>query len=423
MLRNHYFSLLKNLVFKQLSKIKMGLIVFHDGDELTFFGDKKAALRASLHVMDKRFYSCVIFAGTTGAGEAYSKGHWKTDQLTALIQIFLLNRKVINTLDSGLATSLEALRRLGYWRRRNTEQGSRKNIRSHYDLGNDFFKTFLDPSLMYSCAMYPAVDTPLNEAAIIKLDTICRKLQLNSHDHVLEIGTGWGGFAIHAANYYGCKVTTTTISDQQYEYARQRIQQAKLEDHITLLKQDYRHLSGVYDKLVSIEMIEAVGANYYETFFSACHRLLKPQGVFLLQGIVIQDQLFDAARKSVDFIKHSIFPGSCIPSLTALMNAATKASDLRAAYIEDIGYHYAKTLRDWRKNFKMAQAHILQMGYAEEFIRLWEFYLSYCEAGFLERTISDLQILWLKPECRLQWPLSAASQTIAMEKGSYASYV
>jgi cyclopropane-fatty-acyl-phospholipid synthase len=260
----------------------------------------------------------------------------------------------------------------------------------------------LDDTMMYSSGVFEHSQATLKEASLSKLDRICKKLQLNNQDHVIEIGTGWGGFAVHAAEHYGCRVTTTTISDQQYQYAKALIEQKGLTDRITLLKKDYRELKGRFDKLVSIEMIEAVGHQYYGDYFAHCASLLKDNGAALIQAITIQDQRFSAALKEVDFIQRYIFPGSNIPSITAICNAATHRSDLKLSHLEDIGYHYALTLEAWRKNFFRHIEQVKNLGFSEEFIRMWEFYLSYCEGGFRERWIGDAQLVFTKPGCRIK---------------------
>jgi len=287
-----------------------------------------------------------------------------------------------------------------HWLNSNTTEGSRKNIAAHYDLGNDMFALFLDPTMMYSSAMFDETTKTLQAASELKLKTICDKLDLKPTDHVVEIGTGWGGFAIYAAQHYGCKVTTTTISKQQYTLAKTRVEAAGLQDCITLLLEDYRHLTGQYDKLVSIEMIEAVGHQFYDTYFAKVSTLLKPNGLALIQAITIADQRYQSAIQSVDFIQRYIFPGSNIPSNTAMLNSITKVSDMRLFDLEDIGPQYATTLRMWRENFFANIQQVRQLGYTEEFIKMWEFYLCYCEGGFEERALGDVHLLLAKPENR-----------------------
>jgi len=289
-----------------------------------------------------------------------------------------------------------------HWLNRNTQDGSRRNIAAHYDLGNAFFQLMLDDSMMYSSAIFAHPEMSLYDAQIYRLDKICRKLDLQPGNHLLEIGTGWGSLAIHAARHYGCRVTTTTISREQFDLAMTRITDADLTDKITLLLEDYRNLNGQYDKLVSIEMIEAVGHQYYEEYFRQCSKLLKADGLMLLQAITIADQRYDTARKSVDFIQRYIFPGSCIPSVTAMLSAMTRSSDLRLFDLEEIGPHYATTLRAWHENVLRHANEISALGYSQEFLRMWEFYLCYCEGGFLERAIGDVHMLLAKPENQRQ---------------------
>jgi cyclopropane-fatty-acyl-phospholipid synthase len=300
-------------------------------------------------------------------------------------------------MDGGYSLIAAPLRKLIHAVNRNTKSGSRRNIAAHYDLGNDFFRLFLDDTLMYSSAIFETPETSLKEASIAKLDLICRKLQLKPTDHLVEIGTGWGGFALHAAANYGCRITTTTISQNQFGLAQERIREAGLADRVTLLLEDYRELKGQYDKLVSIEMIEAVGHHYYDSFFRQCASLLKPDGAMLLQAITIADQQFASARDEVDFIKRYIFPGSCIPAITPLLQAATRASDLKLVHLEDIGPHYATTLNHWRQNFFKNIEEVRKLGYPDPFIRMWEFYLTYCEGGFIERVLGDVHMLFMKP--------------------------
>ncbi|MCB2069151.1 MAG: class I SAM-dependent methyltransferase, partial [Ottowia sp.] len=278
--------------------------------------------------------------------------------------------------------------------------GSRKNIAAHYDLGNDFFKLFLDPTMMYSSALFPSADASLEEASVAKLDELCRQLELRSEDHLLEIGTGWGGMAIHAARHYGCRVTTTTISREQYQYACEQVQQAGLQDRVTVLCEDYRNLTGRYDKLVSIEMIEAVGHAFYSDYFQRCSALLKPEGKMVIQAITIADQRYDSARKSVDFIQRYIFPGGCLPSLAVISDHLARDTDMQMVHLRDITADYALTLAHWRERFMAAQEAVLRQGFDRSFIRMWEFYLAYCEGGFRERIIGTVQLAFAKPGYR-----------------------
>jgi cyclopropane-fatty-acyl-phospholipid synthase len=395
-----------NAVRQRLAGLHHGVLTLRDGAREDTYGrhTERCALNnlsATVQVLDPRFYSEIAFGGSIGAGEAYMQGYWRVDDLTTAMRILLQNREVLDGMETGLARLAAPLQKALHWMARNTRAGSSRNIQAHYDLGNDFFQLFLDPTMMYSAAVFERPDMTLEEASIAKLDRICRKLELKPGDRVVEIGTGWGGFAMHAARHYGCHVTTTTISPAQHALARERIAAAGLSSQIELLLTDYRDLTGQYDKLVSIEMIEAVGHHFYDTYFGQCSRLLKPDGAMLLQAITIADQRYEAAKNSVDFIQRYIFPGSCIPSVTAISEALTRATDLRLTHLEDIGPHYATTLRCWNDNFSARLDRVRALGYPEAFIRMWEFYLCYCEAGFLERVIGDAQMLLVKPQIRL----------------------
>jgi cyclopropane-fatty-acyl-phospholipid synthase len=357
----------------------------------------RCPLEATIEVHDSRFWSELAFGGSIGAGEAYMEGYWSTDDLTALVRILLANREVLDGMETGLARLTAPLHKALHWTNRSTRAGARRNIAAHYDLGNDFFALFLDPTMMYSCAIFARPEMTLEEAQRLRLARVCRKLDLGPSDHLLEIGTGWGGMAIYAARHTGCRVTTTTISREQYVLARERVAEAGLEDRVTVLLEDYRDLTGRYDRLVSLEMIEAVGHRYFDTYFARCGRLLKNDGLMLLQAITIADQRYDAARRSVDFIQRHIFPGSTIPSVTAMLGSITRCSDMRLVDLEDIGPHYATTLRRWRENFFTRIDEVRALGYPESFIRMWEFYLCYCEGGFEERAIGDVHMLLAKP--------------------------
>jgi cyclopropane-fatty-acyl-phospholipid synthase len=296
-------------------------------------------------------------------------------------------------MDGGWSRLAEPVRRLLHAAARNTRAGSRRNIAAHYDIGNDFFELFLDPTMMYSCAVFERADMSLEQAQVAKLDRLCLKLDLQPGDHLLEIGTGWGALALHAARHYGCRVTTTTISREQHALARRRIDEAGLAERITLRLDDYRDLDGRYDKLVSVEMIEAIGHQYFDTFFRRCSELLMPGGTMVLQAITIDDRQYESARDSVDFIKRHIFPGCCIPSVTALAQSMARASTLRIVDLEDIGPHYATTLAAWRRNLFANAERVRAGGYPEALLRMWHFYLSYCEGGFTERALGDVQLV------------------------------
>ncbi|MGD8796857.1 MAG: cyclopropane-fatty-acyl-phospholipid synthase family protein, partial [Thiohalophilus sp.] len=384
----------------RLNNLQHGSLTLVDGKQRFDFGDSDSSIKVTITVKHPEFYSDIAFGGSVGAGESYMRGNWSCSDLTKLVRLFLINREVLDGMDDSLSRIRAPLYRAFHWLNRNTRKGSRQNIQAHYDLGNDFFKLFLDESMMYSCAIYDDYDTSLAQASFAKLDRICRKLQLRPDDHVLEIGTGWGGFAIHAASHYGCKVTTTTLSREQYDYAREKIQKLGLEDRIELLLRDYRDLDGQYDKLVSIEMIEAIGHQYQDTYFSKCSELLKPEGMMLLQAITIADQRYNEALRSVDFIQRYIFPGSFIPAISSMAQSIARASDMKISHLEDIGPHYARTLADWRRRFFINLKQVRELGYPDSFIRMWEFYLCYCEGGFEERAIGDVQILLSKPDSR-----------------------
>ncbi len=392
----------RRVVLAKLQALRGGALTLVDDQERHAFGERHCpgSEEIVIHVHDRRFYGDLAFGGSIGAAEAYMEGRWSTGQLVELVALFVRNLDVLDGMEGGSARLVHPLRRLLHAARRNTRQGSRSNIAAHYDLGNEFFRLFLDETMMYSSAIFARPDMTLHQAQIERLDAICRKLDLTPDDHVLEIGTGWGGFALHAARNYGCKVTTTTISREQYRWTREQVTRAGLDGSIRVLCDDYRDLTGTYDRIVSIEMIEAVGHHYYEAFFRKCAQLLKPDGAMLLQAITIADHRYERARRSVDFIQKYIFPGSCIPSITALSGAMARATDLRIYDLHDIGDHYARTLREWRKSFARELPRVRALGYGEAFIRMWEFYFCYCEGGFMERAISDVQMLIVRPGYR-----------------------
>jgi cyclopropane-fatty-acyl-phospholipid synthase len=398
----------RSQVLARLTRLQTGQLTIIENGQHHLFGsllNSDKNLQATITVKDAHFYGEIAFGGSIGAGEAYMLGYWSADNLTNVIRIMAANQTVSDALEGGYQWLSKPLLKVLHYLNRNTQDGSRKNIAAHYDLGNDFFKLWLDPSMMYSAAIFEPANCSLEAASLKKLKIICDKLDLKPTDHVVEIGTGWGGLAIYAAKNYGCKVTSTTISKQQYDEAILRVNAENLQDKITLLLNDYRDLTGTYDKLVSIEMIEAVGHQFYDVYFAKCASLLKPDGMALIQAITIADQRFEAAKNSVDFIQRYIFPGSNIPSITALLNSATRASDLKLLDLEDIGPHYATTLCKWRENFFEHIQQVRQLGYSEEFIKMWEFYLCYCEGGFAERALGDAHLLLTKPENRRS-PLS-----------------
>lgn len=374
-----------------------GAITIVDDDLHQTFGDSSAELHAVVRVQDPRFYRAVAIGGSMGAGESYRDGHWSCDDLVALMQIFARNMRASSGLGGNWNAMLNFGRKVTHRFNRNTRVGSRRNIAAHYDLSNDFYSLFLDETMTYSSGVFPEPNSSMKEASIEKYDRICRKLWLSPDDEVLEIGTGWGGFAQHAVTHYGCRVTTTTISKQQHDYARQRFVDSGIEDRVTLLLSDYRDLSGSYNKLVSIEMIEAVGHEYFDTFFAKCSSLLKPDGLFALQAITIPDQRYEQYRRSVDFIQKYIFPGGCLPSLGAMTSSVGRVTDLQFAHLEDFAEHYARTLRAWRGRFDENLDSIRNLGMPEPFLRLWAYYLSYCEGAFREKQIGVSQLLLQKP--------------------------
>jgi cyclopropane-fatty-acyl-phospholipid synthase len=392
----------RRAIFTLLKRLVHGRITLVENSDHHHFGKKsdRFSLQAVITVHHPQLYTRILFGGSIGAAEAFMEGLWSADDLTTVMRILALNQKAFEDMEKGLVRLTAPFYRLYHYVRKNTKTGSRKNILAHYDLGNAFYKLFLDETMTYSCGIFMQEDSTLREASEAKYDRICCRLQLTAGDRVLEIGTGWGGFAVHAAGNYSVHVTTTTISDEQHLYSQNRIKAAGLEDRITLLKKDYRDLSGKFDKLVSIEMIEAVGHQYLSNFFRVCSRLLKDDGMMALQAITIGDQIFDRHKRSVDFIKRYIFPGSCIPSITAISIAIAGAADLRLVHLEDITPHYARTLREWRRRFFTNIGQVRALGFSDTFIRMWEYYLCYCEGGFAERYIGDVQMLFVKPLCR-----------------------
>ena len=360
----------------------------------------RAALRGTITVHDERAWWKVLSAGSAGMGEAYIDGWWDADDLTSVLRI--LSRAIRRTdrtrssVHRLTGPATDAVRRL----RRQDPDRDRGNIQAHYDLGNDFFELFLDPTMMYSAAIFPSWDASLEAASIEKLDRLCRLLDLRSGDRVVEIGTGWGGFAVHAAREYGAQVTTTTISAEQYAYARERVAREGLTDRVTVLHDDYRELRGTYDKLASIEMIEAVDWREHDTFFERCRGLLAPHGLMGLQAIVIEPQRYERAKTTQDFIKRFIFPGGCLPSMESIVRSLSRVTDLSVTALHDYGNHYAETLRRWHANLHRDEGALDALGLDERFVRMWDFYLAYCEAGFEERSIGVVQMALARPAWR-----------------------
>lgn len=395
--------LARNAVLARLAGLHGELIV-HDRFGSTRLGRPDRACDApvpvTLHVNDPEFYRHVAFNGSVGAGEAYMAGLWTCSDLVALVRLLVRNRDLLDAMEGGTARVAGWLLKAWHQLRRNTPTGSRRNIAAHYDLGNPLFRLFLDENLMYLAAIFADANESLEIAATRKLARICEKLDLRSSDRVIEIGTGWGGFALYAARRYGCHVTTTTISREQFELAQARVASAGLSDRVNVLFDDYRALDGQFDKLVSIEMVEAIGHQYLDTYFRKCASLLRPDGLAVFQAITIEDQRYQQALESVDFIKRHIFPGSFIPCVSKLVGSSARYTDLRLINLEDIGQSYAITLRNWRQRFLEQHEAVRALGYDQRFMRMWEFYLAYCEGGFIERAIGNVQLLFARPNNR-----------------------
>ena len=379
--------LARKIAVAALSRIQRGEITICEGEKQTRFGDSTNGPSGCVEVLDRRFFSHLVLGGGVGAAESYMAGQWRSPDLTAVIQLVALNQQFAHALDSGLTKLLLPFLRAVHWMRDNTIRGSRRNVAAHYDLGNEFFELFLDPTLTYSCALFTRKGMSLEEASLAKYERICQKLNLGPGDRVLEVGAGWGGFAIYAANRYRCHVTTTTISREQFELASERVKKAGLDDRITVLMKDYRDLEGTFDKLASIEMIEAVGHQHWEDYFRSCSERLAPEGIMAIHAIV-------------DFIKKYIFPGGQLVSHAALIQAMARASDLHVVHFEDITAHYAETLKRWRVRLFENLDKVKALGLPEPFIKMWEFYLCYCEGGFRERATHGFQMVFEKPLCR-----------------------
>jgi cyclopropane-fatty-acyl-phospholipid synthase len=398
----HRGDLARHFLLKVLSHIKVGSVTIHDGEDTHHFGQPGIAgePQAEIVVHNRAAFSKVLTGGTVAAGEAYIDGDWSTPNLTEVTRLFSANMESMESLESKQHWYTKLALKLAHAMNRNTHEGSKRNIAAHHDLGNDFFRLFLDPTMMYSAAVFERPENTLEKAAVDKLDEICHQLELKPTDHLLEIGTGWGGMAIHAAMHYGCRVTTTTISREQFEYAKARVKELGLEDRITLLCEDYRALTGEYDKLVSVEMIEAVGHDFYSSYFQCCSKLLKHNGKMVIQAITITDSRYEQARRTVDYIKRYIFPGGCLPSLEVIARHIAKDTDLQMVNLRDITADYALTLAHWRQRFMQRLEDVRAMGFDERFVRMWEFYLCYCEGGFRERIIGTVQIAFAKPGYR-----------------------
>jgi cyclopropane-fatty-acyl-phospholipid synthase len=389
-------ALVRKQVLAKLGKLRHGHLQLREAGECRAYGDPAMPGFGTLTIMEGRFFGKLAFGGSVGAAESYMDGDWQSDDLVGLMRLLIRNRNLLDAMEGGGARFAGWMMQAAHALRRNTRSGSRKNIAAHYDLGNALFELFLDPSLMYSSAVFDREGMTLEQASQRKLQLICEKLELGADDHLIEIGTGWGGMAIYAAKHTGCRVTTTTISQEQFDLAKARIEAEGLQDRITLLFKDYRDLEGHYDKLVSIEMIEAIGHQFQDTYFAKCASLLKPGGKALIQAITIEDHRYQQALDSVDFIKRYIFPGSYIPCVSAMVASAAQAGQLRLLDLQDIGDSYAKTIHAWRERFLARETDVLALGYDRRFLRMWDFYLAYCEAGFLEQSISDVHLLFGK---------------------------
>lgn len=401
-LRQGKSNIARQLFLTLLHKAQVGHLELREGDQSMQYGqaDCASGIRASVQVHDQQLYRDMLGGGSIAAGEAYIRGYWSTPNLTEVMRFFSANLHLLEGFKSKHSWLFKQTLRLQHFFNRNTQMGARKNIAAHYDLGNDFFQHFLDPTMMYSAAVYEDNTSNLHEASINKLRILCEQLELKPSDHLVEIGSGWGAMAVYAAQHYGCKVTTTTISQEQFKLTCERVQEAGLEDRVTVLCEDYRDLKGQYDKLVSIEMIEAVGHEFFATYFAKLSSLLKSNGVAVIQGITIPDARYEAYKSSVDFINRYIFPGGCLPSLGQIAKHIAEQTDLEMIHLRDITQDYARTLAAWRDRFFQNLGAIKAMGFDDDFERLWEYYLCYCEGGFRERVIGTVQLTFAKPGYR-----------------------
>ncbi|MDT8408195.1 MAG: cyclopropane-fatty-acyl-phospholipid synthase family protein [Wenzhouxiangellaceae bacterium] len=390
----------RSKVLGRLGELTAGYLVIRDVDGEYLLGQPTSRLRAEIEISEMSFWRMMASGGSVGAGEAFVAGLWNSPDLVAVIRVLAANRGTLDRMERGGARVYGWLMRMLHHFNRNSVEGSRRNIAAHYDLGNEFFGHWLDIRMQYSSGLFRQDDESLEQAQYNKLDRIAEKLELGPHDHLLEIGTGWGGLAIFMAGRTGCRVTTTTISSEQYDYAVEQVRRAGLESRVEVLLQDYRELEGRYDKVVSVEMIEAVGAEFLDTYLAKIRSLLQPDGLALIQAITIEDFRYESALKSVDFIKRYIFPGSFIPSVSAIASSMGRATDLALIELFDFGESYALTLKAWRERFESRWDEIRAMGFDEAFGRRWRFYLAYCEGGFSERAISDVHLLLASPGYR-----------------------
>ena len=390
-------ALIRSLLLKVLSKASEGhFLLKENGHVVAEVGDPTAELRAEANVLDQRAYVRALLGGNTAAGEAYVDGWWTSPDITQVTRFFSRNLAMMDYWDSRFGLFLKPFKTVRYLKRLNSKGQAKRNILAHYDLGNDLYEAFLDPKMQYSSALYASKEISLEEAQVNKLTRICEQLDLKETDHLLEVGSGWGGLAIFAAKNYGCRVTTTTISDEQFAYAKNRIDSEGLSEQISLLSKDYRSLEGTYEKVVSVEMIEAVGRKYLSGYFSKLNDLLKPSGLLMLQAITIADQRYKSYRNGEDFIQKHIFPGGFLPSLFLISKIITNSTELILRDVKDIGLDYARTLSHWHENLIDKRQFLKELGYDDRFYNLWSYYLGYCEGGFLERRISASQILMSK---------------------------
>ncbi|MEQ1884766.1 MAG: cyclopropane-fatty-acyl-phospholipid synthase family protein [Bryobacteraceae bacterium] len=390
-------SFARKAVFRMLENLRHGTLEIVCPERTHTFGEKGADLRACIAIHNERFFSRMLWGGDDAAGDSYVNGDWSSPDPVAVVRLAARNLGQLESANPLLTLGSRLLYLVRHKLNRNSVDGSRENIHAHYDLGNSFYRLFLDRGMMYSSAIYNHAGDTLEEAQVEKVDRICRKLRLGPQDHVLEIGTGWGMFALHASRHYGCRVTTTTISREQHDQATQLFAAAgEAGERITLLQEDYRNLRGTYDKLVSIEMFEAVGLEYYDAFFGACDRLLAPNGSFVLQTITMNEHRFDAYKRQSDWIQRRIFPGAQLASIREILNSLLRSTRLSVYNLEDIGLHYAYTLAEWRRRFQDSLAEVRKLGFDDSFCRMWDYYLAYCEGAFRERHISDIQLMLTK---------------------------
>lgn len=422
--------LARKWISRRLQQIRSGKVFIHDGErnldfEANDFGAESSnGLHASIYVTCPRFYRRAL-GGTNAIAKSYIDGDWECSDLSRLFRLFLRNRDAIGAQKGLMNKIVQLVPRVSHWLNRNTRYGSQKNIAAHYDLGNDFYRLWLDETMAYSSGIFSQSDMTLEEASSEKFDRVCRKLELAPKDQVLEIGCGWGGFALHAARNYGCQITATTLSQQQFVEASERIKKSSFEDSIRLVQEDYRNLTGKYDKLISIEMIEAVGHQFLDQYFRKCSQLLREDGSMVIQAIVMPEANFAQYKKSVDFIQRFVFPGGFLPSLSCILESVGRTTDMRFVHAEDMAPHYAETLRRWRKAFEANIDQVRAMGYPESFVRTWRYYLNYCEAAFEERYIGVLQIQLDKPKCRrdpIEISDSAASLRTVESRGDFQRF-